>query len=307
LVAVRIQGGIGNQLFQIAAGFFVAKNNSVNELTLDTTRVAFGTDRTRRLEALNFELLPRDFVMKIEGVKAHYLASLRPSRIGSMVAVSLSKLNDALRRRDHLIFHENSSSESLSELKSKTILHGYFNDFDIVRRAENFGFSRNISLTNNGSAWLGGMMSRINFDECIAMHVRLGDYLRFPQIFGTLSEDFYFKCLEHVNFRSKDEIVIFSDEPNRVANMFPRISDLPNVMIIRQPINSPSFETLFLMSQFRRLICANSTFSMWAAWFNDNSAGQGKLVTVPSPYLLNQPDMKTPKTWMKVSREDIKY
>ena len=306
MVTVRIQGGIGNQLFQIAAGFFVAKNNSAGELTLDATRVAFGTDRTRRLEALNFDLLPSDFGIRIEGVKAYYFTNLRPARLGSILALSISRLNDALKRRDHMIFDETLGSVHLPDLKSKTILHGYFNDFNIVQQAENFGFSRNLHLSTESSPWLNGMMSKMNFGECIAIHVRLGDYLRFPHIFGTISEDFYFRCLEHMNFKSRDEIAIFSDEPNRVANLFPRISALPNVMIIRQPKISPSFETLYLMSQFRKLICANSTFSMWAAWFNDHSAGQRKLVTVPSPYLLNQPDMKTPVAWIKVAREGLK-
>jgi hypothetical protein len=44
---------------------------------------------------------------------------------------------------------------------------------------------------------------------------------------------------------------------------------------------------------------------MWGAWFNDKVNGVNKQVVIPTPYLLDSPDISTPAGWLKLSREFV--
>ena len=301
LVTVRVQGGLGNQLFQAAAGYYLSRFNNQNRLILDVTRIPFGTDPTRRLEIEQFDLFPSDFHASIEGNGVAQFARFFPKKIGSFIIEGFSWMSNALSDNKGEVFIDDKNPKSLDSLGTDSILHGYFNNFDVVAKAESLGFSRNLKLRFGPSKWLSDYISDLNFEEAVALHIRLGDYLRFPQIFGNLSENFYLNCLEHLEVGEKQNIVIFSDQPNKVANLLPKISKRPQTYIFREPPIAASFETFYLMSKFKKICCANSTFSMWAAWFNDE-AGNSKQVTVPSPYLLNEGDMVTPGSWIKVPR-----
>lgn len=302
MVVVQVQGGLGNQLFQIVAGYLLARNNGESRLILDASRVPFGTDNSRRLEALNFNLFPSDFRIDVWGEKLHKLTSYFPSRVGAFASITTSKINSKLRFKNHFYFSENVSTKKFEELKANTILHGYFNDFSIVERAHILGLKNDLLLSMQPSSWLIKSLETIDFDFNVALHVRLGDYLKYPQIFGSLSEEYYLSGLEEIGFGNNQLLTIFSDQPNLVANHLPKISRLKNCRIIRPSSMVPSYETLFLMSKFKKIVCANSTFSMWAAWFNQGVEFGKKRVVIPTPYLLNRVDMVTPASWRKIPR-----
>lgn len=301
LVTVRVQGGLGNQLFQAAAAYYVSRLNYQDRMTLDVSRIPFGTDPTRRFEIEQFDLFPPDFHTSIEGEAIAKFAYNFSQKFGSLVIRGFSWSQNFLSSKENLLFYDDKSVRSLESLKAETTLYGYFNNFEIVSRAESSGFSRELKPKFELPRWLCDYINSSDFENSVALHIRLGDYLKFPHIFGHLSEDFYLDCLEKLKVESYDNIVIFSDQPNKVANLVPKISSRPRTHIFREPLGATSYETFYLMSQFKKIACANSTFSMWAAWFNDFH-GDSKKVTVPSPYLLTEEDMKTPGSWIKVSR-----
>jgi len=301
LVTVRIQGGLGNQLFQLAAGYYVSMQNDQNQMTLDVSRIPFGTDATRRLQLRNFQLLPPEFKVEIIGERIAKFAQHLPRRTASQLIHGYSLISDSIIHRKRNIFVDDKESHSLKSLSSDTTLHGYFNDFDIVSKAEKFGFLRNLELNFEPTQRIRESLRNLDLESSVALHVRLGDYLKYPHIFGNLSENFYLECLKHLEVNTSDQIVIFSDQPNKVANLLPNISGRSKTTIFREPNGTASFETFYVMSQFQRIVCANSTFSMWAAWFNDVN-GDSKRVTVPSPYLLNEKDMNTPASWIRIPR-----
>lgn len=302
MVVIQVQGGLGNQLFQIVAGYLLARNNGESRLFLDASRVSFGTDSSRRLEALNFNLFPADFRVDVWGEKLYRLTRYFPSRVGAFSSITTSKINSKLRFRNHFYFSENKTTKKFEDLQVNTILHGYFNDFSIVEKAHILGLKNDLLLSRQPSIWLTKSLQTMDFDSNIAIHVRLGDYLKYPQIFGSLSEEYYLSALDEIGFSKNQPITIFSDQPNLVANRLPKISSLNNCRIIRPSSAVPSYETLFLMSKFKNIVCANSTFSMWAAWFNQGVEFGKKRIVIPTPYLLDRVDMVTPAAWRKVPR-----
>jgi len=303
-ISVRLQGGLGNQLFQLAAGFVTAKKMYQDSLTLDASRIPFGTDSSRRLQISNLRLIPDEIELKFSGKTLHNLSSIVPShRLASLISMSIASAREKFFLGKGEFIHEFKDFDSMANSSTNLILNGYFIDFSIADLAESLGFRNNLELLHEESCWLKEQLHTIEFSETIAIHLRLGDYLRFPQIFGNVSDDFYFEGLTQLGYKKKNRILIFSDQPNRVANTIPRIANLENVEIVRHPINVSSTEIMLFMSKFERIICANSTFSMWAAWFNDDVQNREKGVVIPTPYLLNGDDIITPESWIKLPRE----
>lgn len=124
--------------------------------------------------------------------------------------------------------------------------------------------------------------------NCVAIHVRRGDYLNLPNHHPVLSIEYYKKALS--NFPGKD-FIVFSDDIEWCRNNF--VGNMFSYSIGNE------VEDLFLMSQCSSIICANSSFSEWAAII-----GQVDNVIVPkmqfgSAYNHNTDDMHLP-TWKKM-------
>jgi hypothetical protein len=177
-------------------------------------------------------------------------------------------------------------------------LIGFFNDFKLVDEAYTRGLLRNeLKLRLPLDEEISRLLPLSDHDDCIAIHVRLGDYRKLKSVFGALTENYYSEALECLGFTSHTKVLIFSDEPNGVVNIMPRIANRKNSKIIRT-INREPTQILFLMSRFKKIICANSSFSMWAAWYN--SKVLDKRVVIPSPFMLDKEDRNVPSHWVRL-------
>ena len=89
---------------------------------------------------------------------------------------------------------------------------------------------------------------------------------------------------------------IFSDDTKWVKN---NLNLTTNTTFIDN--NEPEYEHLFLMSQCKHQITANSTFSWWAAWLNMNPQ---KIILTPQYWYndkhLNDTVIRIPKEWIKI-------
>jgi hypothetical protein len=106
------------------------------------------------------------------------------------------------------------------------------------------------------------------FRGICAVHVRRGDYLKFPDHHPTQDLQYYFRAMEHV---SAKRFLIFSDDVKWCERNF-----VGNQFIVSAPA-SPETD-LHMMSACESNIIANSSFSWWAAWLNDNP---DKVVVAP--------------------------
>jgi hypothetical protein len=103
--------------------------------------------------------------------------------------------------------------------------------------------------------------------------------------------------------RAKEDftgVYILSDDINRVKMMFGNQLD-KDFQYLEMPADSSPAERLYVLSLFRAIVCANSTFCGWAAWSISNSGGE---VVVPIPYsdgqVLGSRDF--PPNWVKLDK-----
>jgi hypothetical protein len=133
----------------------------------------------------------------------------------------------------------------------------------------------------------------LNQDTC-SIHIRRGDYLGLPNHHPTQSIEYYQKGIEIIG--EEKHFLVFSDDIEWCKETF---SFLKNKTFIS---GNQDYEDLYLMSMCQNNIIANSTFSWWGAWLNEN---KDKQVIIPSKWFgisnshLNTNDLYCDK-WIKI-------
>lgn len=133
--------------------------------------------------------------------------------------------------------------------------------------------------------------SNLYFSNSVSMHIRRGDYLKFQHIHKILPKQYYVEALKH--FPNK-EIIVFSDDMDWVKDNFKEY----NLHFIE---GEPDYIDMLLMSSCQHNIIANSSFSWWGAWLNQNPT---KKVICPKEWFAKnvKHDIKDlyPKEWIMI-------
>lgn len=99
-------------------------------------------------------------------------------------------------------------------------------------------------------------------DNTCAIHIRRTDYLQLADYHHNLPREYYEKAMEMMSDKC-EQFLIFSDDPAWCRKEFIAIP----VMDARQ-----DWEDLYLMSQCKHFIIANSSFSWWAAYLSGSTS-----------------------------------
>jgi hypothetical protein len=122
-----------------------------------------------------------------------------------------------------------------------------------------------INFPKKESIWLENEFSILGDGMIVAIHVRRTDYINLPEIYNVLTKEYYVNAINY--FTKKYNLVsfwLFSDDTEG-AQVF--LKDIVSFdRIVNSPVDVPTGETLKLMSSFKGIIVANSTFSWWAAY-----------------------------------------
>lgn len=291
MIVSKIQGGLGNQLFQYALGKMLSiKHNT--PLYLDLSWFNGNTTDTKR-------------ELKLKQFHCHYkIASQNQLNFfykneSNLFFAFIERLKDKLLSRDTIIEYSfDKVNNKIFSSSKNTYISGYwqsdiyFSDIENELRKELIINSEKIQITQN-------LFDQINRENSIGVHVRRGDYVSNPiysEKFGTCSLKYYNEALLYINNHVKNPIFyIFSDDIKWCEE---------NLKIDQEHsfVQSKSdIEDFYLLSKCKHQIIANSSFSWWAAWLNDNKR---KIVIAPKQWLLNsnrnQENPRLPSNWIKL-------
>ena len=267
-VFTRIKGGLGNQMFQFAAGYALARRYGCG-LKLDLSHLPGNPPRTFGLDAFGIEgpLAKKSEIAPFaaRGRWRRKLATAlgRPGRF----------LPEGLYPEPHFHF-----DDSFHDHPPPVLLDGYwqseryFSDCaDEIRGVLDFAKFE--------PARTRGIRERIAAEaEAVSVHIRLADYTdgkAASKMSGSAKPDYYRRAVALLD-RALDRpsYFIFSDEPERAAGLMGFVDR--KVSVAGDP-DRPA-EDLELMSMCRHHIIANSSFSWWGAWLNPDP---DKIVIAP--------------------------
>ena len=268
---VQLIGGLGNQLFQYAAGRAVAQRNQT-DLKLDIRGFKTYALRAYRLGLYN---VVEDFATPQE------IYRLRPRRRHMIRRLQHRILRQFAPPYRQPVFRERSVyavDPDLFKLQQDVYLIGYWQSeqyfADIADRVR-----REFTLKQAPDEPNRRMLDQIDRTNSVSLHVRRGDYATDPttnRVHGTLSTTYYDDAIQYIAERvANPHFFIFSDDipwvKENLRLTFPRT-------YIEHNGAEQDYEDLRLMSHCQHHIIANSSFSWWGAWL---SSFAGKVVVAP--------------------------
>jgi hypothetical protein len=307
-IIISLTGGLGNQLFQLAAGLNLANGA---DLYLNT---AFGRPRKNNkgeTELLSFNLPDKVLVGRIDNAPwfiskiAGYLLRVGVSprtiekyQIFSRIIPSICSipLSFYFKQRVSVIYSKNLGYSPITIKNKNNLIFGYFQTFHWTEKPIIKKTMMEIELKFD-SPDLESFKILAEIEKPIIVHVRLGDYL-FEKNFGTLSEEYYKESIEKIMQSGKcKSIWLFSDEIEKARNFLPNNMDIP-LRLIENVGNSTSV-TFEVMRLGYGYVIANSTFSWWAAYLAKNPSVE---IIAPKPWFkgMSEPLDLIPRDWQRV-------
>lgn len=264
MIIVKIFGGLGNQMFQYAAARSLSIRHST-ELKLDVREFENYGLRQYGLNHLNIK---ESFATKQEVEKL--LGENKCKLVKLLQSLRMSKLAQKIKLNNCLLEEEESFSEAFYEAQNNIYLKGYWQSEKYFLGIKDI--LKQEMLPKKTQSFKEIEMARlIERTNSASIHFRRTDYITNPivnQRHGVCELSYYLKAVETLAAKLRDpHFFIFSDDPTWVKQNFN--IDFPTTFVSRDLLFH-DYEEMYLMSRCKHNIIANSSFSWWGAWLNDN-------------------------------------
>ncbi len=280
MIIVKLVEGLGNQLFQYALGRHISHKNKL-PFKLDVSHYLDINSRKYGLHKFNIK---EEFASlnEIKKIKNH------------------SENSSYLYLEKPFNFHP-----EILNIKESAYLEGYWQSekyFKEIGEIILHDFTLKESLDNQNKQFA----EKIKNTNSISLHIRRGDYVSKPdtnKIHGTCSLDYYKKSIDLItkNFKNP-HFFVFSDDYKWVKSNLLVEHD---TTFAEHNNDDKNYIDLTLMSMCKHNIIANSSFSWWGAWLNQNP---NKIVCSPKNWFktneINTIDL-IPDDWNKVENIHI--
>jgi hypothetical protein len=275
-IVVRQSSGLGNQLFQYAAGRYLAKRYGATlqvSQEPDHKLMSFGHARP---------VLLGKFSVCAQVRPVSYFDRLVLSRrgryqlVGKLVRAACS-IQVIKQNPERFLFHQ--ELQIAAGIRTAYMV-GFWQDSQIVQQVEP-ELRRELSLVDPLRGKDLELAKRIaGAEHPISIHFRRGDYASFFGRHMLLSSGYYDRAINHfVEQNPRSTFFAFSDDVD-FARAWSR-SD-PRIVVVDHNDATRGHEDMRLMALCRHHIIANSTFSWWGAWLNARS---DKQIVAPAKWL----------------------
>lgn len=279
---VLLRGGLGNQMFQYAAGLAVALRTG-SRLRLDLTVLDRDEKRDFGLDALRAEA-----------------ELVRADDAEPMPFEDLNALRDEAERRygaTPVVERGNSFDNELKTASANSLLVGYWQSDRYFEGAEG-AVTEAFSLRSPSDEFLEAR-SRIKSEPTVAVHVRRGDYAAdrsVQRVIGLIDESYFRDAAKAISARTGvHRFHVFSDD----VAWCTRHLDLPGECSVASA-QLRDAEELRLIAACDHAVVSNSSFSWWGAWLG---SAPNRMVVAPEswfPGVDSRAGSRIPAGWATV-------
>lgn len=276
MIITRLMGGLGNQMFQYAAGLRLAKRLG--------TRVCVDLSWLNSQDKLGV-ITKRDYELGIFGIK--------PMNDSLWLKLRLKAQRPILFKDSGMRYNPD-----FKKLRGNVILEGFWQSVKYFEGAEEdifavFRFPETISVQNRR------VLKTIEDWASVSVHVRRGDYANDPQtkkFHGLQPLDYFQKASALIKKRvDSPHFFVFSDDPEWCRK---NLKLGAKTTFVTGNTGAKSYEDMRLMAACKHNIIVNSSFSWWGAWLNQSP---NKIVIAPRKWwhekTLNSSDV-IPEDWV---------
>lgn len=294
MIVTRLEGGLGNQMFQYAAGLRLA---CVRGTTLGLDLSLLEAPVQHCATPRSYELGP----LRVSARRAspEQVEALVDKRRGAFARWLPDRLTPARRAAAAVERHYHFDPEVL-ELPDDVCLRGYWQSeryfADAAERVRS-----ELSVRAPASGRNAELAAAIAACEAVSLHVRRGDYVSDATtnaVHGVCSLDYYRRAVAHVASRvTEPHFFLFSDDPEWTREHL-RL-DAPTTVVDHNDAGH-GHEDLRLMSRCRHHVLANSSFSWWGAWLG---TGPDRIVVAPRRWFRDETKDTSdllPSAWVRL-------
>lgn len=289
---VSLNGGLGNQMFQYAYIKALAKRNK-KEFLLDFSNFeTYKLHNPDKAMILNLNIENNAISKnKLETLKGKKIKTKCPGFLRKVLGVKKYKIVGAkIKTIKEQIGQACIFDKTLFDLKNPTYIEGYFQSEKYFKKIKK-DLLKDFLPKDGFSDGYKGVLKEIKDKKhsSISLHIRRGDYISNPETAkihgGCCPINYYEKAIEFLKNNIKNpKIFIFSNDLKWVKENIK--TDVPMIFVDCATEKTP-YEDIWLMANCNHNIIANSSFSWWGAWLNENN---NKIVIAPKKWF-NKEDM----------------
>lgn len=284
---IRVIGGLGNQMFQYALYLKIKEIYPSEDVYIDITHFSdYKLHNGFEIERV-FNLKPKvaDF-----SLVRKYSRIYKSYKFSRLIRKVLSP------KRSEYIEHSEYCFDKQVLASERNYFEGYWQNesyFSDIRELllDKFSFTsirqRNIDLLDSN-----------NDKILISVHIRRGDYLKAPLFKNICEIDYYQRAISF--FEQKRTNLLFLVFSNDISWCKENLKSLDgtNSLFVDWNQGENSYQDMYLMSKCQHNIIANSSFSWWGAWLNQNP---NKIVISPNKWAnLPNSEQIIPNKWIKL-------
>ena len=270
MISIFLQGGLGNQMFQMY------------------TVIAYAMEHKLKLVIPEYK----------------WDSHLRPPYWDSIFKRLKEGIDPKLKPGDLPRLCEEGFHYSPLPKKDDVILFGYFQSYkyfdkytEAIYKKLNLKMEQEMIKTKY-----------LTVNESISLHFRIGDYMGVQMHHPLLKDDYYVNAIREIMKRTKREdwdIIYFCEEKDNQAvkqRLYKIKKQFPELSFHKASDEMLDWEQMLLMSCSNHNIIANSTFSWWGAYLNHNP---DKVICYPSTWFGSANRDKSvldlfPPNWIKI-------
>ena len=275
-IVIRQISGLGNQLFQYAAGrYYASRYGASLEVAKDpdVKATSHGYPRPFLLSHFSVTTPVRELTFY-----DRVMLSARPASNVARKVLGVDLFKESISQRYHFL------PDLPIKPGAKTLyLFGYWQTYPMVQavahelrselRFKEPPQGRNLEML--------ALIQRTA--DPVSLHVRRGDYTLAAEGNIALPFDYYLRAISHLKDRLVDPtFFIFSDDIPFVREHLPAGT---RAVFVDHNDSFSAHEDLRLMSSCKHHILANSSFSWWGAWLNPSTE---KIIVAPKHWLLQK-------------------
>lgn len=281
MIIIQMAGGLGNQMFQYA---LYRQLISMGKIVKMDDEAGFKEDAQRNPAlapfGITYERASRSEIIRMTDSSMLLTARIRRKLFG---------------RHSHSYFEENKRFQAKIFDWDNVYLEGYWQSEkyfpDVAGQLKKeFGLENVRKNSVNGyglSDRAQSFLQKMEQTESVSIHIRRGDYL-LPQnqaLFGNIcTEQYYEEAMRMIADRHPDcTFYLFTNDGEWAKEwMKKHAAESPYHIVPLDLPEGKDYEVLTLMSRCKHNILANSSFSWWASYLNENP---DKMVTSPGKWL----------------------
>ena len=272
---VNIKGGLGNQMFQYAFACKLKKVRPEECILFDLKDYkGYKLNKYELKSVFSIDLKTPSFVQLIS-MTSPFSSNKLYGKVFRKLFKTLGLRKKEIVEKGHFYYHPD-----LLQIKGDAYYDGYWSNvkyFEDIRDQLLMDFSFRKKIGEKALLTL----NQIKSTNSVGLHVRRGDYLLFDIYKGICNIDYYKKAIDYIKKHVENPyFYVFS---NDLAWCKENLSPyLEKYTLVDGNTGPDNYIDMQLMMNCKHNIIANSTFSWWGAWLNQN---ENKIVVSPEKWL----------------------